>query len=148
MSLQEACQAAALFKIELEACLLEIWSHINPRMSAQIFRRNRHSIWNLSKPFWKDETPWQLEAIEEHAELSFLRDLLPHITPRKKRVSFHPLEDVMIGDYEDTRAHEDYSVDPSPHHARKVHSTIAAKQVGNSQGLSKSNKPPKRKLSL
>ena len=40
MSLQEACQAAVIFKIELEACLLEIWSHINPRMSAQIFRRN------------------------------------------------------------------------------------------------------------
>ena len=35
-------------------------------------------------------------------------------------------------DYDDARAHEDYSVNPSPHHARKVCTTIAAKHVGNS----------------
>ena len=55
MSLNKACQAAAIFKIELEACLLEAWLYINPRMSAKIFWRNHHSIWNLSKPFWMNK---------------------------------------------------------------------------------------------
>ena len=132
MSLDEACQAAAIFKIELEACLLEAWSYINPRMSAKIFRRNCHSIWNLSKPFWMNETPRQTEVIEEPMEVLFLKDLLPHLTPRKKKVSFYPPEDAMIGDYSDTRTHEDYSTNPSPIHARRVRATIATKHVGSS----------------
>ena len=135
MSLQEACQATVIFKIELEACLLEIWSHINPRISAQIFRRNQHSIWNLSKPFWRDKTPCQLEAIEERAEVSFFRDLPPHVTPRRKRVSFHPLESTMNEDYEDTRTHKDYSIDPSTQHMRNVHTNITSKHVGSSPRL-------------
>ena len=132
MSLQEACQTAAIFKIELEACLLEIWSYINPRMSAQIFRRNRHSIWNLSKPFWKDETPRQLEVIEDRMDVSFLRDIPPHLTPRRRRIAFHPHEDTTIGDYDDIRAHKDYSIDLSTQSARKVRANIAAKHVGTS----------------
>ena len=132
MSFQEACQAAAIFKIKLKACLLEIWSHINPRMSAQIFRRNQHSIWNLSKPFWRDETPCWLKAIEEHTEVSFFRDLLPHIMLRRKRVSFHLLESTMNKDYEDTRTHEDYSIDPSTQYTRHIHANITSKHVSSS----------------
>ena len=79
-----------------------------------------------------NETPQQPEVIEEPMEVSFLKDLLPHLTPRKKKVSFYPPEDVMIGNYSDTRTHEDYSTDPSPIHARRVHATITAKHVGSS----------------
>ena len=119
-------------QIELEACLLEAWSYINPRMLAKIFQRNRHSIWNLSKPFWMNETPQQPEVIEDPMEVSFLKDLPPHLTPRKKKVSFYPPEDAMIGDYSDTRTHKDYLTDPSPIHARRVCATISAKHVRSS----------------
>ena len=132
MSLEEACQAAVIFKIELKACLLEAWSYINPRMLAKIFQRNCHSIWNLSKLFWMDETPQQPDIMEDPTEVLFLKDLLPHLTPRKKKVSFYPLEDTTIGDYSDTRTHKDYLTDPSPLHARRVRVTITAKHVGSS----------------
>ena len=79
-----------------------------------------------------NETPRQPEVIEESTEVSFLKDLPPHLTPRKKKVSFYPPEDAMIRDYSDTRTHEDYSTDPSPIHTRRVHTTIAAKHVGSS----------------
>jgi hypothetical protein len=51
----EAKQAVALFRVEMEACLLEIWSYINPTMSAETFKKNKHTIWKIHMPFWKKE---------------------------------------------------------------------------------------------
>ena len=37
LSEEEACQAAAIFQVETEACLLEIWAKLCPMMSNKVF---------------------------------------------------------------------------------------------------------------
>jgi len=80
MSEDEARQAAAIYRIEIEACLLEIWSHTNPRMSPDTFVRRHNTIWHMSMPFWKEDLPRQIDATEDPSNISYLRDLPPHVT--------------------------------------------------------------------
>ena len=65
MSEDKAQQAAAIYRIEIEACLLEIWSHTNPRMSPDTFVRHCNTIWHMSMPFWKEDLPRQIDATED-----------------------------------------------------------------------------------
>lgn len=87
MNYTEASQASALFKIEIEASVLEILSHINPLMSKKAFR-NTNTIWRLSMPFWKEESRTLEDINEEQEDRSILRDLPPHIK-EKRRESFY-----------------------------------------------------------
>ena len=85
MTQYEAAQASALFKIKLEACLLEIWSYTSPRLSAHTFHTQPYSIYQMIMPFWKEEVQLNPDTIQ--GDTSILEDLPPHIKG-KGRVSF------------------------------------------------------------
>ena len=80
MTQYKVAQASALFKIELEACLLEIWSYTSPQLSACTFRTQPYSIYWMIMPFWKKEE--QLNPDTTQGDTSILKDLPP--TSREK----------------------------------------------------------------
>ena len=102
MTQYEAAQATALFKIEYEACLLEIWSYTNPRLSAHTFRTKPYSIYQLIMPFWREEE--QPNSNNTKGETSILKDLPPHIKG-KGRVSFQPVDTTITPENQDAWAY-------------------------------------------
>jgi len=95
----EAKQAAALFRVEAEACLLEIWSFTNPSRSAEVFQKNRHTIWKITMPFWKEDALCSIEATEDPQETYFQRDAPPHDTPRTRRHTVSKKTDFQKGKF-------------------------------------------------
>jgi len=132
----EAKQAAALFQTEMEACLLEIWSFTNPTLSAELFRRQRHSIWNHTMAFWKEDMLRTIEATEDCPETYFQRDLPPHTTPRTgRRAPFAVPEGTMGHHKEGPEERWGYTPSNYPTHnnrqdTRNLHSIITSRQVG------------------
>ena len=98
MTQYEAAQATALFKIEIEACLLEIWSYTNPRLSAHTFRTKPYSIYQMIMPFWKEEELPHLDTTK--GDTSILKDLPPHIKG-KGRVSFQAADTTITPENQD-----------------------------------------------
>ena len=99
MTQYEAAQASALFKIEFEACLLEIWSYTNPRLSAHTFQTKPYSIYQMIMPFWKEEEP--LDPNTNKEDTSILKDLPPHIKG-KGRISFQDVNTSITPENQDT----------------------------------------------
>jgi len=103
MTWLESQQATALYHIELEAVLKEIFAHSFDTISSRVFTREQHTIWNLVMPFWKKPETVN-EPEEELNERSILRDLPPHISMRKKQMTFQIPETTNAqSDYEDSR---------------------------------------------
>ena len=102
MTQYKAAQATALFKIEYEACLLEIWSYTSPRLSAHTFRTKPYSIYQLVMPFWREEE--QAYSNNTQGETSILKDIPPHIKG-KGRVSFQPADTTITPENQDAWAY-------------------------------------------
>ena len=98
MTQYKAAQASALFKIEIEACLLEIWSYTSPRLSAHTFRTQPYSIYQMIMPFWKEEE--QPNPNITQGDTSILKDLPPHIKG-KGRVSFQAADTTITPENQD-----------------------------------------------
>lgn len=71
LSKLELKQASALYRTELEAYLLEIWSHICPTMSALAFRRNQDQIWKMKMDLWKDDNVTPLTHHDNTPSISY-----------------------------------------------------------------------------
>jgi len=137
LSEEEARQAAAIFRVETEACLLEIWSKLCPTMSDKTFRMNSDSIRNMSMPFWTEEL---LQTVNQQnpSDYAHIRDTPPHLTTRKKHTTFDvPDNDaVRWTDYNDHDIQKAYEPDNSTRsnrhnsNSRNLRATIAAKHVG------------------
>ena len=67
----ELKQVSALFRMEMEAYLLEIWSHICPTMSALIFRRDRDNIWRMCMDLWKEDPTNESMSYNTFSNVSF-----------------------------------------------------------------------------
>jgi len=68
MTRLEALAAAVVFRVEMEAVLLEIFHHSIPTLSESIFQTKRKEIPYMVMPFW--------ENISKH---TFLHEIPPHI---------------------------------------------------------------------
>jgi len=81
MTRSEALAAAAIFRVEMEAVLLEIFHHSIPTLSESVFRSKRKEIPYMVMPFW-----------ENTAEHSLHHEVPPHINinPRNGHRSRNP----------------------------------------------------------
>ena len=95
----EASQASTLFKVEFEACLLEIWSYSSPRLSSHLFRTQPYSIYRMVMPFWKNQE--KPEPDNTCGDTSILRDLPPHIKG-KGRVTFQDNNNLVTPENQDS----------------------------------------------
>jgi hypothetical protein len=131
MTKLEAQQISALFRVELEACLLEIWSYINPSMSNSIFLSRRNDIWNISMPFWSQGIP---TGNEEQPDQPSMPNLHPFITTRKGRRNIPPpIREEEPYEYSETVRQPNLSDHSLRRDSRNLHSHIAAQRVGTSQ---------------
>jgi len=78
MTRSEALAAAAIFRVEMEAVLLEIFHHSIPTLSESVFRTKRKEIPLMVMPFW-----------ENNSERTFQHEIPPHINanPRNRHQS-------------------------------------------------------------
>ena len=135
LSEDEARQAAALFRVETEACILEIWSKLCPTMSDKAFRVNQNAIWNMSMPFWTEEL-LQATNHQNSSDYPNLRDLLPHLNHRKKHTTFiTPDTDATYqADFDDYSHRKSHDLEKSTRNHRNsskdLQAAIAAKHIG------------------
>ena len=131
----EARQAAAIFRIETEACLVEIWSKLCPTMSDEIFRTNTGAIRSLVMPFWKPESehPSTPAFVPKHQPV---RHIPPHISTGRRRLTHGPPGDDIIyhrnlDDADRSMAHNPENSDNNPHlNIRNLRAAIAGRHVG------------------
>ena len=131
----EARQAAAIFRIETEACLVEIWSKLCPTMSDEIFRMNTRAIRSLVMPFWKPESehPSTLAFVPEHQPIHHIP---PHISTGRRRLTHGPPGDDIIyhrnlDNADCLMAHNPKNSDNNPHpNIRNLRAAIARWHVG------------------
>jgi hypothetical protein len=130
MTKLEAQQIAALFRVELEACLLEIWSYINLTMLNSIFLSQCHEIWNISMPFWSQNT----SRNEGQPDQPMTQDPHPFITTRRRRRNIPPPipEEASIED-SGTYWRQDFTEHSICQDSRNIQSNITAQRVGTSQ---------------
>ena len=125
LSKLELKQASALYRTELEAYLLEIWSHICPTMSALIFifRRNWDQIWKMRMDLWKDDNTTPLTHHDDTPSISYLWESPPHIAQRNPRKTMAVLPEVSTIEEEDK---DQYNWSDS----QNLHASITARHVG------------------
>jgi len=88
MTPEEAFEAAALFCVEAEACILEIMAISNQRLSMDIFRQYPDDIHQLSMPFWKEpESVLHILPEEFVPQDSSILEIPPTISLRSNRRS-------------------------------------------------------------
>jgi len=73
MTRSEALAAAVVFRVEMEAVLLEIFHHSIPTLSESVFRTKRKEIPFMVMPFW--------ENVSEH---TFHHEIPPHINTNSR----------------------------------------------------------------
>jgi len=118
MTQLESQQAITLYHIELKAVLKEIITHSSDKISSRTFTREQHTIWNLTMPFWKEETA--NEPREDLNERSILGDLPPHVSTSRKQATFQSADITnMQTDYEESRTYQplDFTTDFTNHDA-------------------------------
>ena len=132
---EEARQAAAIFRVEAEACLLEIWKKLCPTMSDKAFRSNTNALSKLSMPFWaEDSVP--TESRQSVPDYSYIRDIPPHQTSRRKyTLSYVPDTEMdHEWDFDDRHHSRTHLTDNFPqddqHDSRNLQAAVAARLVG------------------
>ena len=137
----EARQAAAIFRVESEACLLEIWKKLCPTMSDKVFRTNTDSIYKLSMPFWAED-PTPAEERSDIPDYSHIRDTPPHLTFRRRRTPIHVPDNNATYDmgYDVHRnfvAHDSYTPARNiQQDSRSLRAALAARHVGTLPDIS------------
>jgi hypothetical protein len=127
----EAQQISALFWVELEACLLEIWSYINPSMSNSIFLSRRDDIWNISMPFWSQNIPAGNEGQPNQPSIP---NPHPFITTQKRRRNIpSPIREEEPYEYTETFRQPNLSNHSLRQDSGNLNSHIAAQRVRTSQ---------------
>ena len=121
----ELMQVSTLFRAEMEAYLLEIWSHICPTMSALIFRRDRDNIWRMQMDLWKETLDEDLHPTFQN--ITFSHDTPPHITKRKPRRTTH--FELEVGTIEEVQENES-QFDNSRTSIQNLYTNIASQHVG------------------
>ena len=119
MTTEEVATLTILFRIEAEACFLEIMAYMNPRISPLIFLHRRDDIPKMRNPYWKKPIPpREIEAeIEEEEEgPARIRDIPPHIMmthPKRPQFINHNMTQLSIipNELEDTFRAEDFTTD-------------------------------------
>ena len=126
LSKMELQQASALYRTELEAYLLEIYSHICPTMSSVVFRRNRDQIWRMRMDLWKEDNTTQSVNPNDTPSISYIRDTPPHVTERRsRRATIAPPEISTIEEEDETNILDHSMTDP-----QNLRASIAARHVG------------------
>src|SRR6202789_1120343 len=137
MTIDEAGASTILFRIEAEACFLEIMAYTNPRISPSIFIHRRKDIPRMRSPYWKKPVPPReiLADIEEEEEgPARIRDIPPHITttrpgrprfidPNTTQLSIIPDEP------EDTFRAEDFTTDFRRQDVRNLRANTAHRRT-------------------
>ena len=136
MTYEEAHQAAAIFRVEMEAYLLETWSHTNPNRSNNVFIRRGPQVRRMVMPFWRDEAP-QEEDEELDPNISILRDLPPHLRKGKRKTTFASVPTYFPSreeDEEESRTYDPHSftTDFQGQDVRNIRANMAARHVGSS----------------
>ena len=131
----EARQAAAIFRVETEACLLEIWAKLCPTMSDKAFRASTQAIQNLTMPFWRPEVEHSA-AHQKIPNYHPVRDTPPHLSTGRRRVPHGAfgLDTTANRNFDDTN--DPAMFDPgnlaqNPYqNSRNLRATIAGRHVG------------------
>ena len=128
LSKLELKQASALFRTEMEAYLLELWSHICPTMSTLIFRRDWDNIWRMCMDLWKEDHSNEPTSYNTFSNVSFDRDTPPHVTKRKPRRTTQVAPDFSTIDEENEDDGHHYNQSRSD--TQNLYINIASRHVG------------------
>ncbi len=131
----EARQASAIFRVESEACLLEIWKKLCPTMSDKAFHMNTDTIYKLSMPFWVED-PTSTEGCHNIPDYSHIRDTPPHLTSRRRRTPIYVPDNDVLHDMDYDIHQNSITNDPyiptrnDQQDSRNLQAAMATKHVG------------------